>query len=133
MVRPVFPELFASGTIINGFTPENKQQTETLMNALDSFRCGVVLVIDNEKLERDIQTSLTAKGRQGQIIVVKVPKSQGISSTRQTADEQGNSLFQAYQDYFRGRHYQAFSATNEQERARLGLQELAAAGTELDP
>ena len=53
MVRPVFPEMFASGTIINGFTPNKKdykQQTETLMNAIESFRCGVVLVIDNEKL-----------------------------------------------------------------------------------
>ena len=34
LVKPVFPELFASGTIINGFTPDNKQQTETLMRAI---------------------------------------------------------------------------------------------------
>ena len=54
MVRPVFPEMFASGTIINGFTPDNKKQTETLMEAIESFRCGVVLVIDNEKLYHDI-------------------------------------------------------------------------------
>ena len=54
MVRPVFPELFASGTIVNGFTPDTKQQTDTLMNAIEIFKCKVVLVIDNEKLERDI-------------------------------------------------------------------------------
>ena len=46
--------MFASGTIINGFTPDNKKQTETLMEAVESFRCGVVLVIDNEKLYHDI-------------------------------------------------------------------------------
>ena len=58
MVRPVFPEMFASGTIINGFTPDDKPQTETLLNAIMSFRCGVVLVLDNEKLEKDITNRL---------------------------------------------------------------------------
>jgi len=75
------------------------------MNAIDCFRCGVVFVIDNEKLERDIQTGLASRGKVGHVIVVKVPKSQGISPTRQTADEQENTLFNAYQDYFRGLHY----------------------------
>lgn len=65
MIRPVFPEMFASGTIINGFTPDKKEQTDTLMKAIQSFRCGVVLVIDNEKLERDITNSLEAQGKRG--------------------------------------------------------------------
>ena len=96
LVRPVFPEMFASGTIINGFTPDTKQQTDTLMNAIEQFRCGVVLVIDNERLERDIQNRLAQRGKQSDVVVVKVPKSQGISSMRQTAEEQENSLFNAY-------------------------------------
>ena len=78
MVRPVFPEMFASGTIINGFTPDKKnyrQQTETLMNAIESFRCGVVLVIDNEKLERDIMSRLEQRGQQSDVVVVQVHKS----------------------------------------------------------
>ena len=58
MVRPVFPMMFASGTIVNGFTPDNKQQIDTLMDAIESFRCSVVLVIDNEKLERDLISRL---------------------------------------------------------------------------
>ena len=87
LVRPVFPEMFASGTIINGFTPDNKKQTETLMEAVESFRCGVVLVIDNEKLYHDIGQKVALKGKQNEVIVVKVPKSQGIESTRQTAEE----------------------------------------------
>ena len=41
------------------------------------------------------------------------------------------ALFNEYQDYFRGKHYQAF-AQNEQERARLGLEEHAVRN-ELDP
>lgn len=131
LVRPVFPEMFASGTIINGFTPENKQQTDTLMNAIDEFKCGIVLVIDNEKLECDIQKSLQTRGKSNDVIVVKVPKSQGISTTRQNAEEQETSLFNDYQDYFRGSHYQAF-VQNEQEREKLGLQELAVRN-ELDP
>ena len=96
LVRPVFPELFASGTIINGFTPDNKQQTDTLMNAIESFRCSVVLVIDNEKLERDIINRLTQRGKKDDVIVVKVPKSQGISSTRHSAEEQDATLFNGY-------------------------------------
>ena len=79
--------MFASGTIINGFTPDNKKQTETLMEAVESFRCGVVLVIDNEKLYHDIGQKVALKGKQNEVIVVKVPKSQGIESTRQTAEE----------------------------------------------
>ena len=60
MIRPVFPEMFASGTIVNGFTPDKREQTDTLMKAITSFNCSVVLVIDNEKLERDIINSLAA-------------------------------------------------------------------------
>ena len=102
------------------------------MNAIDYFRCGVVLVIEDEELEHNIQRGLVQRGKVGHVTVVKVPKSQGISSTRLTADEQENSIFNAYQDYFRGKHYQAFLTTNEQERARLGLEELAVRN-ELDP
>ena len=83
------------------------------MNAIDYFRCGVVLVIEDEELEHNIQRGLVQRGKVGHVTVVKVPKSQGISSTRLTADEQENSIFNAYQDYFRGKHYQAFSTTNE--------------------
>jgi len=87
MIRPVFPEMFASGTIVNGFTPDKREQTDTLMKAITSFNCSVVLVIDNEKLERDIINSLAAQGKQNEVHVVKVPKSQGIYSTRQTTEE----------------------------------------------
>ena len=70
-----------------------------------SFRCGVVLVLDNEKLERDIMNRLTTKGKQNDVIVVKVPKSSGIHTTRQTEQESEDKLFDGYQDYFRGKHY----------------------------
>ena len=66
LVKPVFPELFASGTIINGFTPDNKnnkQQTDSLMKAISSFRCGVVLVLDNERLQISIQKRLETLGK----------------------------------------------------------------------
>ena len=55
-MRPAFPQLFSSGCIINGFTPDDrdKRQTDTLINAIQQFDVGVVLVIDNDKLERDI-------------------------------------------------------------------------------
>jgi hypothetical protein len=82
MVCPVFPELYASGAIINGFTPDDKRQTDSLMHAIREFNVDVVLVIDNERLERDITKKLADVGREGQTIVVKVPKSSGISPSR---------------------------------------------------
>eukprot|EP00351_Strombidinopsis_sp_SopsisLIS2011_P003239 CAMPEP_0116879010 /NCGR_PEP_ID=MMETSP0463-20121206/10765_1 /TAXON_ID=181622 /ORGANISM="Strombidinopsis sp, Strain SopsisLIS2011" /LENGTH=57 /DNA_ID=CAMNT_0004527813 /DNA_START=389 /DNA_END=562 /DNA_ORIENTATION=- len=53
-VAPAYPELFASGTIINALTPANRKQTNSLINAIKAFDVGVVLVLDYEKLEKDI-------------------------------------------------------------------------------
>jgi hypothetical protein len=61
IVAPVFPSLFASGCVINGFTPQDKRQTETLVNAIKEFNVDVVLVIDHEKLEKDITNLLKQK------------------------------------------------------------------------
>jgi len=38
----------------------NKRETETLCNSIKLFNIKVVLVIDHEKLEKDIQTYLKA-------------------------------------------------------------------------
>jgi len=57
-VAPSEPEVFSSGLIINGFTPANRMETETLCKAINLFNVKVVLVLDNEKLEKDIQTFL---------------------------------------------------------------------------
>jgi hypothetical protein len=40
--------------VINGFTPQDRTQTETLVKAIVEFGVDVVLVIDHEKLEKDI-------------------------------------------------------------------------------
>ena len=53
-VVPAQPEIFSSGTIINCFTPMNKRETETLCDSIKLFNVKVVLVIDHEKLEKDI-------------------------------------------------------------------------------
>jgi hypothetical protein len=58
LVAPPNPEVFCSGTIINGFTPMNKRETDTLCNSIKLFGVKVVLVIDYEKLEKDIVTFL---------------------------------------------------------------------------
>ena len=98
------------------------------MNAIEKFRCSVVLVIDNPKLYHDLNR--LKNNKQNEVIVVQVPK-QGITSFVQNAEKQEAALFNNYQDYFRGKHYQAFSK-NKQERARLGLEEMAVRN-ELDP
>jgi hypothetical protein len=54
LIAPPNPEIFASGTIVNGFTPLNKRETDTLCQSIKLFGVKVVLVIDFEKLEKDI-------------------------------------------------------------------------------
>lgn len=128
LVRPVFPQLFASGCIINGFTPDGRQ-TDTLINAIEKFEVDVVLVIDNERLEKSLtQKLLNRKQGQKPIKVIKVPKSSGVDNTK---GELSEVLFNEYRDYFRGKHYEVFSK-NQQNREELGLVEQAVRN-ELDP
>ena len=47
--------------------------------AIKQFAVKIVLVLDNEKLEKDIQTYLRTNNL-ADVIVVKVPKSPGIQS-----------------------------------------------------
>ena len=48
VVAPPYPEHFASGTIINGFTPTDKNQIDTLVKAAKEFHVNVILVMDSE-------------------------------------------------------------------------------------
>ena len=99
------------------------------MNAIEKFEIGVVLVIDNEKLEKDIAKRISATEKP--VKVIKVPKSSGISTNWQNQDEADKVLFNEYRDYFHGKHYEVFSK-NEQKREELGLVEQAVR-FELDP
>lgn len=78
-VAPIQPEIFASGSIINTFSPTNRRETELILHAIKLFDVKVVLVIDYEKLEKDIQSFLQ-QNQLTDIKVIKVPKSPGISS-----------------------------------------------------
>ncbi len=55
LVAPAYPELFASGCIINAFTPQDRRDTETLIESIRAFKVDIVLVVDNEKLENDVR------------------------------------------------------------------------------
>ncbi len=50
MIAPPYPEMFASGTIINGFTPSSDRSTESLAEAIRQFKVDVVIVVDYEML-----------------------------------------------------------------------------------
>ena len=78
-VAPIQPEIFASGSIINTFSPTNRRETELILHAIKLFDVKVVLVIDYEKLEKDI-LSFLQQNQLTDIKVIKVPKSPGISS-----------------------------------------------------
>jgi len=70
LVAPPYPELFASGIIVNGFIPQDKRETETLFEAIKAFKINIVLVVDNEKLENDIRNFLMKSGRGDQVHVI---------------------------------------------------------------
>ncbi len=78
VIAPVNPEVYASGLIINGFTPNpsKKRETESLCHAIKQFKVHVVLVIDYEKLEKDIVLGV----KDSSLKIIKVPKSPGIQS-----------------------------------------------------
>ena len=83
------PEIFCSGTIINGFTPLSKRETDSLLFAIKTFKVNVVLVIDYEKLEKDVLAFIKQEGLD--VKVIKVPKSPGIESHVKSEE-----LFTAY-------------------------------------
>ena len=105
------------------------RETETLVKAIREFDVGVVLVIDDERLEDAIAKKL--QSTQSGVKIIRVPKSSGISASRQSAEEVERELFNEFTDYFRGKHYQVFSK-NEKKREELGLVEQAVRN-ELDP
>lgn len=74
-VSPAYPEAFASGCIINAFTPQNDRSTESLVMAIKQFKVDVVVVIDYEMLTNKLKMSL--KDIQG-LQIIEVPKSGGI-------------------------------------------------------
>jgi len=67
-VAPAYPESFASGCIINGFTPQNDRTTESLAESVRQFKVDVVIVIDHEMLASKLQQMLKDRAHQTQII-----------------------------------------------------------------
>jgi hypothetical protein len=66
--------MFASGTIINGFTPSSDRSTESLAEAIRQFKVNIVLVVDFEMLANQLKELL--KGQAVQII--ELNKSGGV-------------------------------------------------------
>ena len=90
MIAPSQPEIFASGMIINGFTPTNRAETETLCKAIKLYNVQVVLVLDHEKLEKDIREFLRLNPSldASQVKIIKVPKNPGIQSRKGLSNDE---------------------------------------------
>eukprot|EP00347_Sterkiella_histriomuscorum_P016599 403352570 len=132
LVAPPYPELFASGVIINGFTPQDRRDTETLIEAIKAFNVGTVLVVDNERLENEIRNALVRDSqRQNKPMstqIIQLPKSGGVQPVK--FDER--VIFEKYQEYFRGKHFQSFSRRDQNRLNELGL-EVQLQRNEYDP
>lgn len=86
LVAPAYPELFASGIIINGFTPQDKRDTHILVEAIKSFKVGTVLVVDNERLENEIRNYLMKDAQRLQrpmtTNIISLQKSGGVQTSK---------------------------------------------------
>jgi DNA polymerase III delta subunit len=85
-VAPAYPELFASGCIINGFTPKddkNKNETDSLLKSIKNFKVDIVIVIENERLENEIRN----RHWEHPLLVLRMPKSQGVEATKTYGEE----------------------------------------------
>lgn len=134
-VSPAYPEAFASGCIINGFTPQNERSTESLVQAIKQFKVDIVVVVDYEMLANKLKDSLPG------LQIIEVAKSGGIQAMKY--DEKAmqeryrdafsgasaispNQIYESlqtyekYVEYFKGKHYMSFTKQDQQQR----LQEL---------
>jgi predicted metallo-beta-lactamase superfamily hydrolase len=71
--------MFASGIIINGFTPSSDRATESLVEAIKQFKVDIVCVIDFESLVEDLRTLLKANP---DIVIIDTPKSNGVKAVK---------------------------------------------------
>ncbi|CDW77180.1 polyribonucleotide 5-hydroxyl-kinase clp1 [Stylonychia lemnae] len=132
LVSPPYPELFASGCIINGYTPQDKRDTETLIEAIKAFNVGTVLVVDNERLENEIRNALARDAtRQNKPLltnIIPLQKSGGVQSMK----FEDRVIFEKYQEYFRGKYYASFSRRDQNRLSELGPEALMSRN-EYDP
>jgi hypothetical protein len=75
LVAPPYPEVFASGVIINGFTPLNDRSTDSLAEACRQFKVDVVVIVDYEMLANRLKNQLKDMSH---IQIIQVPKSGGV-------------------------------------------------------
>jgi hypothetical protein len=92
-VAPAYPEVFASGVIINGFTPLNDRSTDSLAEAARQFKVDVIIIVDYEMLANRLKNQLKDLP---QIQIIQVPKSGGVQSVEY--DEK--SMHERYRDAF---------------------------------
>ncbi len=92
LVSPAYPEAFASGCIINGFTPHNDRSTESLMQAVRHFHVDIVVVVDYEMLANKLRSNMR------DVQVIEVPKSGGVQAMKY--DEK--AMQERYREAFSG-------------------------------
>ena len=46
--------MFASGIFIDSFSPKDEMQTNCMVNAIKAFKCNIVIVVDDKRLELSI-------------------------------------------------------------------------------
>lgn len=88
--------MFASGIFIDSFSPKDEMQTNCMVNAIKAFKCNIVIVVDDKRLELSIQHKL--KNSDCDTLVLFISKPQGVTNSQTDADH-------LYSQYFRGKNY----------------------------
>jgi hypothetical protein len=57
-IKPIFPQIFASGLFIDSFSPNTEKEISSIIKAIKSFKVDLVVVLDNKRLEHSIRREI---------------------------------------------------------------------------
>ena len=70
LISPVFPQMYASGIFIDSFSPKDEMQTNCMVNAIKAFKCNIVIVVDDKRLELSIKDKLKSSDSETLVLFI---------------------------------------------------------------
>mmetsp|Transcript_9800 Transcript_9800/g.16504 ORF Transcript_9800/g.16504 Transcript_9800/m.16504 type:complete len:435 (+) Transcript_9800:264-1568(+) len=107
LVGPVFPQMFGSGMVIDGFSPDSSNDAQkndifkSLVQAIKRFRSNIVIVLDERILENDIRSELqrdAAYFEHVRPLIIPLKRSAGVKVIQ-------SDMQHLFKEYFRGKNY----------------------------
>ena len=62
--------MYASGIFIDSFSPKDEMQTNCMVNAIKAFKCNIVIVVDDKRLELSIKDKLKSSDSETLVLFI---------------------------------------------------------------